>query len=154
MAITISIPVTAVPPKHTCQGQVHAQTLSLCHVYTESVEKKALMQLQCTMQGGLNTGICHSITKDGYVSFVMEVSLKPPAFSFQCLHTTIPVSRAKFKPESAGILQDILRTIQILRSHMHTLQTVSLLWDVGFCLGLFAREALGWHRESNIFSCG
>lgn len=65
-----------------------------------------------------------------------------------------PVSRAEFKPASAGILQDIPRTIQIPRSHMHILQTVSLLWDVGFCLGLFAREALGWQRESNTLSCG
>lgn len=45
--------------------------------------KEALVQLKHTMQGGLNTGICHSIAKGGYISSVMELSVKPPAFSTQ-----------------------------------------------------------------------
>jgi len=54
--------------------------------------KKAVVQLKYTMQGRLNTGICHSIAKGGHVSSVMEVSLKPPAFSLKSHYTTIPGS--------------------------------------------------------------
>lgn len=94
---------------HLPRASARPSTQPLPHLHKIG-GKMAFVQLKCTVQGGHYTGTGHSITKGGCISSVMEVSLKPPEFSLKCLYTTIPGIRAKFKPVSAGILQDTPRT--------------------------------------------